>query len=432
LRAKLNTPSKGFLIVRLAADLSLHEWAVANADGAILRGPWKLENPDFAIACQLPALILCNSPELLVRQVQVPARAQERFRSAVGFALEDSLAAEVEGLQFALPEQLKEGVNACIIARASWLATLKQRLTDWGIVRAQLVPECLLLPANSALLERHFASFKLGVNSAGAIESDSLVSIFRQRNQLDGALPITLYHTDALELKGLPNYVSAEPLGYVLHFLLQQALQHESWGNLLKSEPQAQSQPLPAAPAWRWALWLAGAAAMLQLFSFFSSYWQLHQLDQTQRVEISALFAEVFPGKVAYEGNALDPIGMLASRLQQDSQRSSALQGGGLLALLSLSAPILVGETQVALVNAEYRNGELELGMRAANLITLDSVRGRLATLGELNVALGNNVVDPSGQMLTGRIKLSLRANVAQPRLGTGQDAGQNSGAISP
>lgn len=418
--AKLSAPSTGYLIVRLAADLSLHEWAIANAQGAVLRGPWKADNPDFSAACQLPALVLCNSPELLIRQVQVPARAQERFRSAVGFALEDSLAAEIEGLQFALPEQLKEGQNECVIARASWLAKLKQRLSDWGIVRVQLVPECLLLPPNSALLERHFASFKLGSNSAGAIESDSLVSIFRQRNQLDGALPITLYHTDALELKGLPSYVSAEPLGYVLHFLLQQALQHESWGNLLKAEPQKGTEVAPAAPAWRWAIWLAGAAAILQLLSFFSGYWQLRQMDQTQRGEISALFSEVFPDKVAYEGNALDPIGMLASRLQQDSQRSNALQGGGLMALLSLSAPILAGETQVTLVNAEYRNGELELGMRAANLITLDSVRGRLATLPELNVALGSNVVDPSGQMLTGRIKLSLRAQAVAPNANAG------------
>lgn len=413
MRPRANTPSAGFLVLRLAADLSLYEWAVANASGAILRGPWKAENADFQAACQLPALIMCNSPELLVRQVQVPARAQERFRSAVGFALEDSLAGEVDELQFALPEPLAEGMNECVLARASWLAALKQRLQAWGIAQSQLVPECLLLPPNSALLERHFASFKLGANSAGAIESDSLVSIFRQRNQLDGALPITLYHTDALELKGLPSYVSAEPLGYVLHFLLQQALAHESWGNLLKSEAPANQAPKVGGVSWRWALVLAGGAALLQLLSFFSGYWQLLQKDAAQRAEISAMFAEVFPGKVAYEGNAIDPTGMLQSKLKQDSQRSSALQNGGLLALLSLAAPILVGETRVTLVNAEYRNGELELGMRAANLITLDGVRGRLATLPELNVALGNNVVDPSGQMLTGRIKLSLRTSAS-------------------
>jgi general secretion pathway protein L len=404
-------PLKQFLLLRLRADLTLREWAVANSVGAILRGPFPLENADFHSACQMPCLLFCSSPELIIRGVQVPHRAQDRFRQAIGFALEDRVASDIDGLHFALPESLQAGDTRCLIASKDALATLQAQLQRWGIGKAYLIPEALLLPPDSVLLERDIASFHLA-EQQGAIEPDSLSLVLKQRRTQSPTSPITLYHTDQLGLKTLPAQVRAEPLGYVLHFLLQQSLALPRWGNLL-ALTSASAQPKAATSAqgnavWRWAWRLAALAIALQLSAFAFRYLQLQRIEQAQMQDIRSMFQKVFPNLVAFEGSAMDPLAMLASRLQQDSSRASAMQGGGVLAILSLAAPILAGEARVVLVNAEYRNGELELGLRAPDLRTLDEVRARLATRPELRVTLGSNVVDPNGQMLTGRIKLAL------------------------
>ena len=97
---------------------------------------------------------------------------------------------------------------------------------------------------------------------------------------------------------------------------------------------------------------------------------------------------------------------MLQSKLKSEQSENAAGAGGGALALFRRIAPVLYSETRLALINADYRNGELELSFRSPDLATIDALRARLATLSGLEVSLGNNNIDPNGQMLTGRIKI--------------------------
>jgi general secretion pathway protein L len=221
-------------------------------------------------------------------------------------------------------------------------------------------------------------------------------------------------------LKGLPSFVRAEPQAYVLHFLLQrfgqiakEALPGNALSSLLKLQQQQLSQVEPleqsAHPAWRWSAVLATLAALFWLAQSLFANYQLYRLAQTQRTEVSQMFQQVFPNLVAYEGAALDPVAMLLSQLRQQAQSQAAQQAGGVLTLLNFAAPILRTESRITLVNLEYRNGELELSLRAPDLLALDELRARLASSGSMQVSLGSNTVDPNGQMLTGRIKLKLR-----------------------
>jgi len=111
------------------------------------------------------------------------------------------------------------------------------------------------------------------------------------------------------------------------------------------------------------------------------------------------------------DGDALagvQPDQLLQLRLQ-------GLRGGsgdGLLGLLAKIAPVLASGTRVQTRGLEYRNGALELGLRAPDVQTLDLLRERLAALPGLRAEItgtSQTGQDPAGGQagVDARIRIS-------------------------
>jgi type II secretory pathway component PulL len=64
------------------------------------------------------------------------------------------------------------------------------------------------------------------------------------------------------------------------------------------------------------------------------------------------------------------------------------------LALLDRVAPVLAANTQHTLEAIDWRNGVLELGVRAADVATLDALRESVATVPGLRVELASAQAD--------------------------------------
>ena len=92
---------------------------------------------------------------------------------------------------------------------------------------------------------------------------------------------------------------------------------------------------------------------------------------------------------------------MLDNALKQAGAAGEAGDSG--LSLLARAAPVLGNQTQVSLIGAEYRGGQLELRVDAPDIGVLDGLREGLAS------SLGRPVTLESATAEKGRIDGRLR-----------------------
>jgi general secretion pathway protein L len=110
---------------------------------------------------------------------------------------------------------------------------------------------------------------------------------------------------------------------------------------------------------------------------------------------------KAFPDLGAAELARANPGQLLRGRL--DRLRGGA-ESSGLLRLLAAVAPVLGGSTRVQTRAIDYRNGVLELGLRAPDVATLDGLRERFAAVPGLAVEL--TAASPGESGVDGRIRI--------------------------
>ena len=136
-----------FLVIRAGRNGEPSEWVVADSDGG-LQGPVTRgslqqaaeEHPGKNVIGLVPAT------EVLTTTVTIPARSSTRIRAALPFALEESLAQDIEELHFAAgPRQADGQIPVAVTAHenlGNWLAEYR----DAGIEPLRLLPENFGLP----------------------------------------------------------------------------------------------------------------------------------------------------------------------------------------------------------------------------------------------------------------------------------------------
>ena len=377
-----------FILLRLDGEFHPSTWL--RCDSA--RGPIGFSQ---AASEQIPAglkiIAVCASPSLALRFVGAPKQGRERFRQAIGFALEDFVASDVDELSFVLPLTLEEGVQAVAVINKVRLQVALEDLRSSGFQLEALVPLPSLLALDTVWVERTLTSFRFGGADsgraeAGTIESESLSPLLKLKQNGDGALPLHLLLNDGINFPKLPPHFSAEAIAEPNHYLAARLLQM----------PQLLSLSAPIKPTtgafrlaqrWRLAAALLAITLFVQVARVAADFYQLSNTLAGQEQEIARIYQQIFPsGPVS-----LDPVAMLQSKLKSEQTENLASSRGGALALFRRIAPVLYSETRLALINADYRNGELELSFRSPDLATIDALRARLSTLSGLEVSLGNN-----------------------------------------
>ncbi len=397
-----------FILLRLDGEFRPSTWLRCDS----VRGPIGFSQAaSEPLPPKLKIIAVCAAPTLALRFVSAPKQGRERFRLAIGFALEDFVASDVDELSFVLPFTLDEGAQAVAIISKTLRQQALETLRESGFQLEALVPLPSLLAPDTVWVERALTSFRFGGSEsgrgdaaraeAGTIESESLSAILKLKQSGDGALPLHLLLNDGINFPKLPPHFSAEAVAEPNHYLAARLL----------LMPQLLSLCTPNMPAgggfrltqrWRLAAGLAALALFVQGARIGADFYQLSNTLSEQGREIDGIYAQVYPNGPM----SLDPVAMLQSKLKSEQSENAAGARGGALALFRRIAPVLYSETRLALINADYRNGELELSFRSPDLATIDALRARLSTLSGLEVSLGNNNIDPNGQMLTGRIRI--------------------------
>ncbi len=407
-----------FILLRLDGEFHASTWLRCDST----RGPVGFSQAaSEPLPTGLKVIAVCASASLALRFVNAPKQGRERFRQAIGFALEDFVASDVDELSFVLPLNLDEGLQAVAVIDKARMQRALDDLRTAGFQVEALVPLPTLLAIDTVWVERALTSFRFSATDAGradtsgaeagTIDSESLSALLKQKQSGDGALPLHLLLNDGINFPKLPPHFTAEAIAEPNHYLAARLLQMPQLLSLITPTRPA-GGAFKVAKAWRLTATLAGLALLVQGLRVGVDFYQLSHTLSLQEQEIGQHYQQVFPGGPV----SLDPVAMLLSKLKSEQTEIATGARGGALGLFRRIAPVLYSETRLALINADYRNGELELSFRSPDLATIDALRARLATLSGLEVSLGNNNIDPNGQMLTGRIKikeLNLAASLA-------------------
>lgn len=156
-----------FLVIRLAEPVS---WVIVDATGGRL-GPVATGTLEDAapLAAERRVVALAPAADVMLAEPELPVRGGARLAQVVPFALEESLAGDVEAMHFAAGRVGPDG-------RTPVAGTERERMDAWlaqftaaGIALESLLPEALCLPSNPGKIVALLEAGQLYVRAPGQV-----------------------------------------------------------------------------------------------------------------------------------------------------------------------------------------------------------------------------------------------------------------------
>jgi len=363
------------LLLRLAPDGGL-SWlrASAGARAETVAGT----PPAEVLAAAGEIVVLVSAEDVLLANAQLAARSRAQLLQALPYAIEDQLLAPAEELHFAAARSVDGHVGVAVVARATLRGWL-DRLADAGIRPDVLLPESLALPAtpeqSGMLVEHARAIVRLAPWSAFAC---SLAELPDWLARVHGAAsaPLSVHDFRAAPALALPVPIAhyherrRDPLAWLAGGLAQPPL------NLLEGEFAPRHRRARDVHWWRVAAALAAACIVLAFAGLGVDVLRLSRASTRMDTQARDMVRHAFPDVDAAQLARLSPQQLVRGRLER---LQGGADSGGLLHVLGDIGPVLAGVTRIQTRGMEYRNGILELALRAPDVAALDGVREQLA-----------------------------------------------------
>lgn len=387
------------LLLRLAPDGGL-AWLRQRAGARAVAGSTAGLPPASALASAREIVVLVPAADVLLTEVKLAARNRVQLLRAVPYAVEDLLLDPVEDLQFAATRAEGDTVGVAVVAQGvlrGWL----ERLAADGIEPDVLLPDSLAVPVAAghahAMIEDGHATLRLAPWSAFACD---LAELADRLARLDVAPPLEVHDFRTAPRLALPGAIAAyherrrDPLAWLAEGLAAAPL------NLLQG-PFAPRRRARGSRAWKIAAGLAAAVVVLAFADLGGEVLRLSRastrLDTLAREEIRRAFPDVDAAQL----ERVAPAQLVRGHL--DRLRGGA-GSGDLLQRLGSIGPVLGSSTRIQTRGLEYRNGTLELALRAPDVAALDLVRERLGTVPGLRAEV--TAANPGPDGVDGRIRI--------------------------
>lgn len=392
------------LLLRLPEHGRQVSWLIVDALGNRVGPPQQGELAEAAPqAAGRRLCVIVAGENISLYRVQIPVRNAQKLLQAIPYALEDRLAEDVETLHFAPGPRDPHGCPVAVVKRArlqSWLA----QLTEAGLEAVELVPDMLALPRRSERLillaeeDRLLVRFPDGDGFAAELTLGPLL-LEKRLAAHAGASPwrqASLYAADPQRVQALAAALRHHEVEVSLEPLPQGALGILAGGyrdgiNLLQGEfsPRGTGQA-------RWREWRPAAALTVALLGLLLvqqavSYLQLRRQAASLQAATRSLFHQAVPDiHRDLDGPSMRTV------MQQRLARLSG-DSGGLPALLTVAAGALQQQPQVELSGFKYRDGSLQLQLRAPDTATLERLQSNLTANAAFKVSLDATSQSASG-----------------------------------
>lgn len=315
--------------------------------------------PETPVPAGAPVVGLVPAEAVAVRSVAIPVRGRRHADNLIRYAVEDSLAEDLDTLHVSAQSRARDGEIPVLVARkreiAEWLGWFEAR----QVVARSLLPDFYRLPWSEG---RHVVA----VDDGRALVRNGPHSGFAVAESL---LPACLGPDAGLEEAPLPGRI--ELVEGRLDDRVAAELASQGWEIVAGRADGAGDLPVPGlrsgpfAPRGRGGmrLWYAAAAVglialVLELALGGVRYW-LHDANARRLdAQATALFSETFPGV----GRIVDIDAQSAQQLRR-LQALRAASESGFESMLARVSAVLETTPRVGITGLRYSAGRLELNL---------------------------------------------------------------------
>jgi general secretion pathway protein L len=362
------------LVLRLANPIS---WVITGADGGRI-GPVSTGSlADAApIAAERPLIVIAPGSSVTLARPELPVRSGARIAQVVPYAMEESLAGEVENFHFAVGPTDAAGATLVAALRREEMRSWLGSLAGAGLDALAIVPDTLCIPDNPGKTVAVIDSGLLLVRAPGglpvALDAEPLTEAFalaglegedrhvqlfvsqqdwqHSREMIEALREVT----GSLDLQLLPD--GALPL------LAAEAVRPQTL-SLLQGEFARRTGWRAEWQRWRLAALLAVAALVLHLGVRGYDLVRLNAEEQRLDAAIEQAVRIAMP--------AVERIGDAREQVEQRLAGGGSNDPGGLLAQLAAVGGALAGSPGPTLESLGWRDRSLELQMVAPNTDSL-------------------------------------------------------------
>ena len=281
-----------------------------------------------------PIIALVPGSDVLLKQLELPAKAARKALAAIPFMLEDELSTDIDSAFFALGEQEGDLQNIAIVQKQKmdlWLAIMQ----DAGLACQQLLPDVLAVPTTEA----HWGLLNIGPyciirqSSWQGMQGEAdwtLAAVAHYAKQQDEKLLINSY--TEINFASIANTEVTEELSSMPMELLAKGAMSTKF-NLLQGAYTQKKVVSGAGKQWRLAAILAGVALLVTVADKAIQVQQLSEQKAQLQADIRGHFQRAFPEtkrivdvkkQMRQKLKALEGNGSGASMLVMMSQLSSA------------------------------------------------------------------------------------------------------------
>jgi general secretion pathway protein L len=361
------------------------------------------------VARGLRATVLIDASCTSIEAVRIPSNNRQRQLQAAPYALEDSLASDIDELYFALgKKQPDDYIPVVTIDRQLFQATL-ERFRQAGIFVDTMSADVLALPIEkdswTILLNETGALIKTAASKGHFCDRDLLPTLlpvlFNQAQQPPQSLLFMHEERDdhATDLLGSVD-VALHVQTYIEHPLSIFAGNLVDVGelNLLQGKFAPKREGSRLFRPWKSVAAAAAVWLILQLIYAGFEIKQLQYQNQQLTSEIEGEFKRAIPGTRNFSN--------MQKRMER---RLQELRGGGsgddeeaFLELLS-SAALSFSNQPVTIHGLVYNNKHIDMELQASSLQQLESVKNKLSSIKNIKTTLSTSL---EKDKVKGRLRL--------------------------
>lgn len=409
-----------YVVIRLAAEDQPVEWVLADSNGTLQSGmsSGSLEQA-AAAAGDLAVIALVPAADVLLTSVNIPARSISKIRTALPYALEESLAEDVEELHFAIGERQENNRLPVAVASEENMSGWLDRLKDAGIepvIIAAANHGLAKIPGTlSVLVDDRTVMFNDGADAEFSMQdvkpSDVLVFAGKlgEAQEEDGensghllafctaeqdeklshdwiALRHELHSVDVNVLPNgvLPKLAVTVAAGHGINLLQGKYGKKTEYGLLLRP--------------WKTAALLLLGLALVGVAMKGVSYYQLTRDEATLRTQFNAEYRLLRPADTR---EIIDPVATVES-LRRGAGVSATPQVF-LPSLRELGAA-LAANSDARIEAISYRAGVIDLRLTAPDVATLDNIQKAVSASGRFQASIQST--DQVADKINGRIQI--------------------------
>ena len=417
-----------YLVLRLPHDhWKRTEWVVVDGNGSrksdVTEGT--LEDA-AAAAAELPVIALVPGSDVVTATVDLPIKSGAKLRSAIPFALEDQLAADVEDLHFATGKHLDSGLLPVAVVASDTIEEWIGRLHENDIYPSRVVADYEGVQRMPNTISMIATGDSIMLNDGAELEFS-----------IEGVQP-----SDALALAGLLDDPGAAEddgdtddagdAGRAKHLVAwcdpDEAERYAHDWNALRNEldsvdvnvmPDGAFPRLAATVAagagvnllqgpygrrtefaavfrpWRIAAAMLLAVFVLGLVGKGVDYVRLARQQAALESQYMALYQTLRPGDTRVPA---DPIGTAESVLRQVIGSGQQPNEVFLPSLMQL-ADAIVANREANVSALSYRAGIIDVRLSAPDVATLDKIQKAVAESGRFSASIQDTSQDDAGRI---------------------------------